>query len=128
MDSARTKRRILVVDDDEDLRETICDALALAGHDTVGVADGRAALTLLRARRFELIVTDLRMPGMNGWELLAALQADGRLRRIPVCVISAEADVPARATRCIRKPFELVSIVQLIDEVFARASEHRCAA
>jgi two-component system chemotaxis response regulator CheY len=129
MDPARTKRRILVVDDDDDLRETICDVLALAGHDVVQAADGRAALAQLRARRFDLIVTDLQMPGMDGWELLAALQTDWRLRHTPVCVVSAEADVPRRAsTRFIRKPFELASLVRIIDEVLGRACFHRCAA
>ena len=129
MDPARTKRRILVVDDDDDLRETICDVLALAGHDVVQAADGRAALAQLRAKRFDLIVTDLRMPRMDGWELLAALQADGRLRQIPVCVVSAEADVPRGAsTPFIRKPFELASLVRTIDEVLDRTRFHRCAA
>ena len=48
-----TPKRVLVVDDDQDIRDSICDALAIAGHDSVGAADGRAALELLRARHFD---------------------------------------------------------------------------
>ena len=131
MDPARTKRRILVVDDDDDLRQTIGDVLALTGHDVVQAVDGRAALAQLRATRFDLILTDLRMPGMDGWELLAALRTDWRLEHIPVCVVSAEAEaglpLPA-STRFIRKPFELAALVRIVNEVLARSSCHRCAA
>ena len=70
-----TPKVVLVVDDDEDVRESICDVLAMAGHRSVGAADGRAALELLHTRRFDLIVTDLQMPGMDGWQLLSALEA-----------------------------------------------------
>jgi DNA-binding NtrC family response regulator len=53
-----TSKLVLVVDDDEDVRDSICDVLATAGHSSVGAADGRAALELLHARRFDVIVTD----------------------------------------------------------------------
>jgi CheY-like chemotaxis protein len=125
---SKAKRRVMVVDDDDDVRETICDAFVLSGHDAVGAADGRAALDLLRRAHFDLIVTDLRMPGMDGWQLLSALQGDAALRRIPVCVVSGELDAPASAARVIRKPFELASILELLDKLLARRHSHRSAA
>jgi CheY-like chemotaxis protein len=123
-----TPKLVLVVDDDEDVRESICDVLAIAGHSSVGAADGRAALELLHTRRFDLIVTDLQMPGMDGWQLLSALEATGVLASIPVCVVSAEAQAPGRATRFLKKPFDLVALLEMVTEVFARPRCHRCAA
>jgi DNA-binding response OmpR family regulator len=128
MSSANNKKRVLVVDDDGDVREAVRDVLALAGHEAVGATDGTAALQLLRAEWFDLIVTDLRMPGMNGWQLLAALQSDAALRRIPVCVLSAEDRAPVSACRVIRKPFEISSLLELVEALLSRRGQQRCAA
>jgi CheY-like chemotaxis protein len=128
MDSSRTKKRILVVDDDDDVRDALCNVLVLVGHEAIGAVDGRAALNLLGRDHFDLIFTDLRMPGMDGWQLLAALQEDARLRRIPVCVVSAESTAPASATRIIRKPFELVTIFDLVDKILGREPSRQWAA
>ena len=88
MNSSRIKKRIVVVDDDEDVRETICDVLNMAGHGAVGAADGRVALHLLQHARFDLIVTDLQMP-RNGWVAIAirppirhGVETDSCLRRV----------------------------------------------
>jgi CheY-like chemotaxis protein len=125
---SKMRKRIIIIDDDDDVRETICDVVVLAGHDAVGAADGRAALTLLTQDQFDLILTDLRMPGMDGWQLLSELQADAVLRRIPVCVVSAELDAPPSAARVLRKPFEIASIVELIDQILGREHCYRSAA
>ena len=60
---------ILVVDDNEQLRSTIRRGLTLAGHDVTEAANGRAALALLVGARFDLILTDIVMPDMEGLEL-----------------------------------------------------------
>jgi two-component system response regulator AtoC len=67
---------ILVVDDDDDVRSFLVDALDLAGHDVDEAPDGRAALKKLRATGYAVVLTDLTMPGMTGLELLAAIKAD----------------------------------------------------
>jgi CheY-like chemotaxis protein len=128
MNSLKNKKRVLVVDDDEDVREAICEVLALAGHETTGATDGTAALQLLRGEHCDLIVTDLRMPRMDGWQFLAALQLDAALRRIPVCVVSAEADAPVPTDRVIRKPFVISSLVELVARLLSRQCHQRCAA
>ena len=79
MNCGKGRKAILVVDDDEDIRETILEVLALAGHVGFGAADGTGALALLHQRQFDLILTDLQMPGMDGWQLLSALRADAVL-------------------------------------------------
>ena len=128
MNFSKLEKLILVVDDEEDVRESICDVLALVGHDAVGAADGTSALGLLSQKSFDLIITDLRMPGMDGWRLLSALRADAVLRQIPVCVVSAEPEMPVSANHHIRKPFDLAAIVEMIDKLLGRVLPRRCAA
>jgi len=68
--------RILVVDDEEGLREFLAEALHDDGHATVEAADGEEALRLVRASSFDLVLTDLRMPGLSGLDLLRRLRAE----------------------------------------------------
>jgi CheY-like chemotaxis protein len=81
---------ILLVDDDDDYRHACCEVLTLSGCPTVGASDGREALAILRrSDGVRLILLDLTMPGMNGWELHAHLRADPKLAAIPVVVLTA---------------------------------------
>jgi CheY-like chemotaxis protein len=68
-------RRILVVDDDKNVRETICDVLRMLGYAADAAGDPGEALERFRAGRYHLVVTDLSMPIMNGWQLARRLQA-----------------------------------------------------
>jgi CheY-like chemotaxis protein len=68
-------RRILVVDDDPNVRDTVCDVLRMLGYAAEAAADPGEALERFRAGRYHLVVTDLSMPIMNGWQLARRLQA-----------------------------------------------------
>jgi CheY-like chemotaxis protein len=75
---------VLVVDDDEAVRSSVGDILQAAGHIAIQVANGEAALRVLRTFRFDAMVLDLRMPGLDGFALLAALP-----QAPPVVTVSA---------------------------------------
>ena len=64
---------VLVVDDDDAVRSSVADILRSAGHTTIQVADGEAALRVLRTFRCDAMVLDLRMPGLDGFAVLTAL-------------------------------------------------------
>jgi CheY-like chemotaxis protein len=66
--------RILVVDDEASVRDVLCDMLAEDGHDVKQAESGIEALDLFARERFDLVITDLSMPGMSGWDVAAALQ------------------------------------------------------
>lgn len=113
--------RVLIVDDDEDIREAVCAALEVLGHDFVAVADGALALEYLAtaAELPELVLLDLMMPVMDGAAFRAAQLASPRLAGIPVIVMSAHASiadqaVALRAVAYRRKPVELCSLAGLI--------------
>lgn len=81
---------ILVVDDNEDNRYTLIRRLKRDGYENVAqAADGQAGLELLETRSFDLVLLDIMMPGMSGYEVLEQIKSDPDLRAIPVIMISA---------------------------------------
>jgi CheY-like chemotaxis protein len=80
---------VLVVDDDADVLASLCDALGSEGYEVRGARDGIEALEAITERRPDLIVTDLMMPTMTGFELLAALHDNPELSSIPTLIITA---------------------------------------
>lgn len=99
--SASSAAALLVVDDNEDNRYTLTRRLAREGYaDVATVNNGREALELLRAKPIDLVLLDIMMPGMNGYEVLEHMKADPQLRHIPVIMISAVDEVES-VVRCI---------------------------
>jgi two-component system, sensor histidine kinase LadS len=84
-------RRILVVDDIAENRALLADVLATLGFDVALAEDGRTALQVLSASRFDLVITDQLMPGMSGWELLR--QAREQAHGMPFILLSGAAPV-----------------------------------
>jgi CheY-like chemotaxis protein len=90
---------VLVVDDDRDIRDSLTHALVEGGYTAVGVANGQEALQWLRTARPApfLILLDLTMPVMNGWQFRSEQQRDPGLAAIPVLIVSANADAARQA-------------------------------
>ncbi len=107
--------QVLVVDDDPAIRAALGEILVEEGYIVVTTADGREAIALARTRRPQVILLDLMMPMMTGWELVEHLRRDPELRSIPVCILSAYADrAPAGVAAVLRKPLELEWLLQVI--------------
>jgi CheY-like chemotaxis protein len=83
-----SRKRVLVVDDEPDARELVRRALLPAGHLVDEVPDGASALGYLRRQRPDLILLDLMMPEMDGFEVIRELQGDPELARIPLVVLT----------------------------------------
>ena len=105
---------LLVVDDNEDNRYTLTRRLKKEGYANLTTAnDGRQALELLKSKKFDLMLLDIMMPEMNGYQVLEHLKADAELRDLPVIMISAVGEVES-VVRCIElgaedylpKPFD----------------------
>lgn len=87
----------LIVDDEPRNRLLLEVILTQEGHDLLMASDGREALEMVARRRPDLILCDVMMPGMNGYELTAALKADEATRDIPVVLLSSLDDSNSRA-------------------------------
>lgn len=106
---------VLVVDDERDIREAVSEVLADEGYEVFGAADGAEALSKLRAHHPAVVLLDLMMPGMNGWEFRAAQQHDPEVSGIPVIVVSALGKVAGLdAAEFLQKPFELDALLTAV--------------
>jgi CheY-like chemotaxis protein len=116
--------RLLIVDDDVDLGQTLADALIDAGYDAVTACDAQLALQLSHNAPPSLILLDLMMPAMNGWQFRERQLQDRRTRDIPVVVMTASGDLrrhPLRADAFLYKPFTLDQLLEQVREVVASA-------
>jgi CheY-like chemotaxis protein len=111
---------ILIVEDDKDLRDTLCDALELEGYVAVCVENGQAALRhLSTGARPCMILLDLMMPVMDGWTFRRELMKDDSLAAIPVIVMTAapQARAGAVASQAILyKPLHMSRVMQVVQE------------
>jgi CheY-like chemotaxis protein len=117
----REGRRILIVEDDADLREALSDVLRDEGYAVTSAADGQEALDRLRREgRPSLILLDLTMPVMNGWQFRNEQRRDPDLSEIPVVVLSAGEYLAEQMSSLeiddfIRKPIELGHLLRKIE-------------
>jgi adenylate cyclase len=96
----RAQSSVLVVDDDAVNRLMLSGSLERGGHQVTTAEDGSRALDLVRAGRFDVILLDVVMPGLDGYGVLEQLKADPELRHIPVIMVTAVDDIDS-AVRCI---------------------------
>jgi two-component system chemotaxis response regulator CheY len=127
-------RRVLIVDDDPAIRMLCAVNLEIEGLVVLEAADGRLALEQARSERPDLVVTDVMMPGLDGFELAEALRRDERTREIPLIFLSSEA-APANAERArelgalayLTKPFDPPALASLVASELGFAGEHGLA-
>ena len=106
---------ILVVDDERDIRDTIAELLAEEGYAVEEAGDGAEALAKARDCHPVMVLLDLMMPGMNGWEFRARQRGDPELAAIPVIVLSALGKVPGvDAAAYLQKPFGLEDLLSAV--------------
>lgn len=119
--------RILIVDDDPSIRRILAVSLGRSGYLTVGACDGGEALEAMRAGKADLVLLDLMMPKVTGWDVLAARAAAPELQKIPVIVITAERGQgvekisPSAICALLPKPFELETLQALVKSCLPRA-------
>lgn len=125
-------KKVLVVDDDEVITTALKIHLGAAGYDVSSAPDGISALKAVHEKRPDVILLDIRMPGMDGFEVNRRLKAVPELRDIPVIILSAHAQEATRhdalaagAERFLPKPCDAVRLIAVIEAVIAEAG---CAA
>lgn len=116
--------RILLAEDDESLRRFLAAALIKAGHIVADFGDGAEAYDCLKSHEFDLLLTDIVMPGMDGIELAKrAAEHDGRLKIMFITGFAAVALHPSsqapKQAKVLSKPFHLREIVQEVDRMMA---------
>ena len=119
--------KILIVDDFSTLRMSLRKILIQLKFESVDEAeDGKEAVEKLKENDYDLVISDVDMPNMNGFELLDYIKADERLKNIPVMFITAEAEkekiirsIQAGLDAYITKPFTIATLQQKLDKIFS---------
>jgi DNA-binding response OmpR family regulator len=124
MSAANPKPRLLVVDDDEDIRALLRLILERAGYDVEDQGDGRAALRAFHVGRHDLVILDVTMPGLDGWDLLERIRD---LSDVPVLMLTGR-DTQSDRLRELRgaddwvsKPFDRDELLARIEGLLRRA-------
>jgi len=117
--------RILVVDDQRDILDLTAAVLAGEGYAVTPVDSGAAALDLLSGERFDLVLLDINMPEMDGWETLRLIRADELLAELPVVMFSVKGELRDQvqsmqegALDYITKPFRVDELLDRVRRIF----------
>ena len=125
-------QRILVVEDQDDNRQILRDLLTSADFEVIEAVDGEAGLAAAAAHRPDLILMDIQLPGIDGYEATRRLKADAALHEIPIIVVTSYAlagdDDKARAAGCddyISKPYSPRQLLAKVREYLASPAPTR---
>jgi two-component system cell cycle response regulator DivK len=120
------RRTVLVVEDEDELRAMVRNVLSWSGYRVLEAPSGEAALAVFESEQPDLMLLDIRLPGIDGWEVLVQLHGLGRLKSLPVVVFSAydAAPVAARAAgfgcrAFVQKPFSIRELLATLERVLA---------
>lgn len=120
--------KILVVEDERDIRDLIAFTLKFAGYEVLAAANGEEAFQMAVKEIPDLVLTDVRMPKMTGYELCKIIKAEPTLAHVPVVFLSAkgqEAEVQAGiqvgATEYLLKPFAPDQLTRKVGEILAKS-------
>jgi DNA-binding response OmpR family regulator len=123
-----TKKRVLCIEDEAEMIDLICLILGRHGFDVTGAAGGREGLEAIRKEKPDIVLLDLMMPDMDGWEVYQQMKADDATRDIPVIVVTAKAQSIdkvlglhiAKVDDYIAKPFSPSELLNSIDTVLGK--------
>jgi two-component system, OmpR family, response regulator VicR len=125
------KRRLLYIEDEPEMIELVKLILARRGFEVIGANGGREGLEAIRSLLPDLVLLDLMMPDMDGWDVYQQMKADLATQKIPVIVITAKAQSIdkvlglhiAKVDDYISKPFSPSELVESVDKVLARLEQ-----
>jgi len=129
------KKKILIVDDEDDILHFLELVLREKGYEVATASGGHEALTKAQLERPDLVLLDIMMPQMDGWEVLKLLRVDEGTSQIPVAMLSARTEAKDRvqglqegAIDYICKPFSLQALLGKIETIFSQVEDRGRAA
>jgi CheY-like chemotaxis protein len=119
--------KILIAEDERDIRDLVAFTLRFAGHEVVAVENGAEAVEAAPVEMPDLILMDVRMPRMTGYEACQLIKKDERVKNIPVVFLSAkgqdseiQSGLDAGASEYLLKPFAPMELVEKIGELLEK--------
>jgi DNA-binding response OmpR family regulator len=126
-----TTKHILCIEDEPEMIDLIRLILGRRGFEVIGAAGGKEGLEKVRQRPPDLVLLDLMMPDMDGWEVYQQIKADEKTKDIPVIVVTAKAQSIdkvlglhiAKVDDYIAKPFSPQDLLNSVDKVFSKQNQ-----
>jgi CheY-like chemotaxis protein len=124
-----SSNQVLIVDDDPAILEMLGELLSYEGYATVTCGEGREAVEFARADPPALILLDLMMPEMSGWQVISALRSTQQTRAVPVVLLSARRDLAETAgdlkvAAYLEKPFDLDALLDIVQRYVTLDRRH----
>jgi DNA-binding NtrC family response regulator len=123
-------KHVLIVDDDEDIRQLFCDIITLLGFTPAAAASGVAALQQIKANHFDMVVLDMRIPDMSGLEIFKAIRQFNS--SVPIVLTSGfgmdksvQEALSMGALLCLEKPFDIFRAMNTLREIVEKESPAR---
>jgi len=119
-------KTILIVDDDPDIRESVKEVMEVTGYKTVVAENGKDALKKLSKMKADLILLDIMMPEMDGWDTCAAIKTNKKTENVPVVFLTAKTDAMSKnmgslgSDDYIEKPFDMDNLVSRVKKALSK--------
>ena len=122
--------RVLVAEDEPNIVESLSFILIRSGCNVTSVSDGEAALTSIRAEKPNVVILDVMLPKMNGFEVLKAVRSDASVKDIPIIILTAKGQSQDRrmaeeigANAFVTKPFSNQHIIETVQKLTSSSGE-----
>jgi len=119
-------KKIMIVDDEADILFTIGQMLEISGYDVIKAVDGDDCLKKLNEVMPDLVLLDIMMPGMNGWDVAAKIKENPKWSDIPIIFVTAKGDAMSvgmgnmAAEDYITKPFDIIDLKSRVEKVLSK--------
>lgn len=116
--------KILIIEDEDEIRETVADILQFEGYDVLEASDGKIGIDLIKKTHPDLVLCDILMPEITGYDVLEAVKQDSAVANIPFVFVSARTSdedvskgLEAGASAYITKPFRPEKLLELLRDM-----------
>ena len=116
-------KKVMVVDDEEDIRLTVGQILEVSGYEVIPAETGQDCLEKMERERPDLVILDIMMPGMSGWDVAARIKENNDWSHIPIVFLTAKGDDMSvgmgglASVEYIVKPFDVIKLKESIDRI-----------
>ena len=116
-------KRIMIVDDEEDIRVSVGQIFEVSGYEVIKAEDGNDCLNKLEHAIPDLVILDIMMPGMNGWDVAARIKENSEWNEIPIVFLTAKGDEMSigmgglASEEYVVKPFDIIKLKERVEEI-----------
>ena len=116
-------KKIMIVDDEEDVRTSVSQILEVSGHEVIEAENGKDCLNKLNKDTPDLVLLDIMMPGMSGWDVAARIKENPKWNNIPIVFLTAKSDEMSigmgglASEDYIVKPFDIIELKERVERV-----------